>query len=157
MTTTPTLTRIEAAAVLAVSLLAAAAPVGYGMVAGSDAGAATAARPATIQPRPTPTANGGRADEQPPSADEFGRRLVALTTAHATAHGDARRIRQTDCVQPVPGRYMCSYSVSERGRSTACHLMQARWTPHAASTITVTLAGRTKRCGSLREALASLE
>jgi hypothetical protein len=157
MTTTPTLTRIEAAAVVAVSLLGAAAAVGYGMIAGSDAGAATAARSATTQPRPTPASNGGRAGEQPPSADEFGRRLVAVTNAHATADGDARRIGRTDCVQPVPGRYMCSYSVSEPGRPTACHLMQARWTPDAASTITVTLAGRTQRCGSLRDALASLE
>jgi hypothetical protein len=35
-------------------------------------------------------------------------------------------------------------------------VMQARWTPQAASTITVTLAGRAGRCGTLREALRSL-
>jgi hypothetical protein len=34
--------------------------------------------------------------------------------------------------------------------------MQARWTPERASSFTVTLAGRTERCGSLREALRSL-
>ena len=157
MTTARTPTRIGAAAVLTVSLLGVAAAVGYEMVAGRDAGAATATRPATTQPRPRPTSNGERAGEQPPSADGFGRSLVAVTNAYATAHGDSHRIGQTDCVQPVPGRYMCSYSVSEPGRPTACHLMQARWTPDAASTITVTLAGRTQRCGSLRDALASLE
>jgi hypothetical protein len=143
MTRTRTLTRFEAAAALTVAaLLGAAAVVGYGMVAGSDAGAATAARPATTQP---------------PSADEFGRRLVGVTNAYAAAHGDSNRLGETDCVQPVPGRYMCSYSVSEPGRPMTCHLVQARWTPDAASTITVTLAGRAKRCGSLRDALASLE
>jgi hypothetical protein len=35
--------------------------------------------------------------------------------------------------------------------------MQARWTPERASTITITLAGRTRRCGSLRQALDSLQ
>jgi hypothetical protein len=155
MTTKRTLTRLEAAAVAAAALLGAAAAVGYGTLAGGDAGAATAA--ATAPPRPTPASNDGRVGEQPPSADEFGRHLVVVTNARAAADGDAKRIGQTDCVQPVPGRYMCSYSVREQGRPTACHLMQARWTPNAASTITVTLAGTTKRCGSLRDALASLD
>jgi len=152
-----TLTRTGAAGVLLMSLLGAAAAVGYGMVAGHDAGAPTAARPATSQPPPARTAHGRRAGEQPPSADEFGEHLVAVTNAYATARGDSRRLGSTDCVRPVPNRYMCSYSVSEPGRPKACHLVQARWTPDAASTITVTLAGRTKRCGSLRDALASLE
>jgi hypothetical protein len=34
--------------------------------------------------------------------------------------------------------------------------MQGRWTPHAASTITVTLAGRSRRCGTVRQAIQSL-
>jgi hypothetical protein len=34
--------------------------------------------------------------------------------------------------------------------------MQARWTPHSASTFTVTLAGRVPRCATLRDALRSL-
>ena len=65
------------------------------------------------------------------------------------------RIGRADCVQAAPGRYMCSYAVTKPG-TTTCHLMQARWTPDRASTITVTLAGRTRRCGSLAEALDSL-
>jgi len=34
--------------------------------------------------------------------------------------------------------------------------MQARWTPERASLFTVTLAGRTRNCRSLRDALHSL-
>ena len=55
-----------------------------------------------------------------------------------------------------PGYYMCSYALERAGQPLECHIMQARWTPRQASTITVTLAGRTARCGSLREAIASL-
>jgi hypothetical protein len=40
--------------------------------------------------------------------------------------------------------------------SSECHLIQARWTPNATSTFTVTLSGRVARCGSLREALDSM-
>ena len=35
--------------------------------------------------------------------------------------------------------------------------MQARWTPNRASAFTVTLSGRTRKCGSLREALQNLD
>jgi hypothetical protein len=51
---------------------------------------------------------------------------------------------------------MCSYAARKPGAPTQCHIMQARWTPNRASTITVTLAGRADRCGTLREALRSL-
>jgi hypothetical protein len=51
---------------------------------------------------------------------------------------------------------MCSYAARRPGETNTCHLVQARWTPGQASTITVTLAGRVKRCANLREALDSL-
>lgn len=95
--------------------------------------------------------------EAPPPTGEFARVFVGLTAAYAQMlDAEQPRIGHTHCVQPVPGRYMCSYALSRPGRPLECHLMQARWTPRSASTITVTLAGRTSRCGSLREAIASL-
>jgi hypothetical protein len=92
----------------------------------------------------------------PPSASGFAALLVSTATAYAKAHGDTRRIERPDCVEPARGRYMCSYEVRTPGDAAGCHLMQARWTPERASVFTVTLAGRTRRCGSLRDALRSL-
>ena len=95
------------------------------------------------------------APAQPPSAVEFAKVFVASANAYSVAHHDARRVTKPHCVQAAPGRYMCAYTaVTPAG--TACHLMQARWTPAAASTITVTLSGRTHRCDSLRAAIRSL-
>jgi hypothetical protein len=91
-----------------------------------------------------------------PSAAEFADAFVGAADEYSKAQGDPARISRPDCVQAAPGQYMCSYVVVKPGAVSECHLMQARWTPHAASTITVTLAGRTTRCGSLREALDSL-
>jgi hypothetical protein len=91
-----------------------------------------------------------------PSAAEFAHAFVELANGFAQANGDFARVAHADCVQASPGRYMCSYAVSRPGRTDECHLMQARWTPERASTITVTLAGRTRRCESLRGALQSL-
>jgi hypothetical protein len=86
-----------------------------------------------------------------PTAAEFGRALMGT----ANQFGADAKIAHPDCVQAKPGRYMCSYAVVRAGRSE-CHIMQGRWTPDAASTITVTLAGRTQRCASLRDAIRSL-
>jgi hypothetical protein len=95
--------------------------------------------------------------DAPPSAPEFARVFIGLTTAYArTLDADVPRIGHAHCVQAAPGHYMCSYALVRRGRPLECHIMQALWTPRRASTITVTLAGRTARCGSLREAIASL-
>jgi hypothetical protein len=95
--------------------------------------------------------------EAPPPASEFARVFVGLTAAYArTLDAGQPRIGHAHCVQPVPGHYMCSYALARAGRPLECHIMQALWTPRRASTITVTLAGRTARCGSLREAIASL-
>jgi hypothetical protein len=87
-----------------------------------------------------------------PTAVEFGRALMGTANQFAA---DAR-IVHPDCVQAKPGRYMCSFVVV-RGSGQECHIMQGRWTPNAASTITVTLAGRAERCTSLRDAIRSLD
>jgi hypothetical protein len=92
-----------------------------------------------------------------PSAAEFARVFVGTTNRFAEAHGDPKRISEPHCVQAAPRQYMCSYVATRPGVPRECRLMQARWTPERASTITITLAGRTRRCGSLREALDSLE
>jgi hypothetical protein len=91
-----------------------------------------------------------------PTAADFGRDFVRTANAYAAAHGSVARLRHPHCVQAAPGRYMCSYAVTKPGRPVECHLMQARWTPEGPSTVTVTLAGRTLRCESLRAALDSL-
>ena len=91
-----------------------------------------------------------------PTAMEFAHNFVGTTNAYAAASGDATRIGNADCVQANRGHYMCSYAAQKPGAAVECHVMQARWTPNAASTITVTLAGRSRRCGSLDEALRSL-
>jgi hypothetical protein len=91
-----------------------------------------------------------------PSAAEFANAFVGTANQYAKVHGDPARINQPDCVQAAPGRYMCSYAVVKPGTPNECHLMQAQWTPQAASTISITLAGRTTRCRSIREALNSL-
>jgi hypothetical protein len=91
-----------------------------------------------------------------PTAVEFAHNFVGATNAFAAAHGEATRVGNAQCVEAKPGHYMCSYSTKRPGIAPECHVMQARWTPQAASTITVTLAGRAGRCGTLREALRSL-
>ena len=91
-----------------------------------------------------------------PSAVAFASLFADSTTAYQKAHGIAARLTDVDCVQASSVDYMCSYAVTSRGRSRSCHLMQARWTPNSASLYTVTLAGRVKKCGTLREALRSL-
>lgn len=91
-----------------------------------------------------------------PTAKQFGHAFVGATNAYAVAHGEARRVGNAKCVQASRTQYMCSYTAKSPGSAAQCHLMQARWTPNAASTITVTLAGRADRCGTLREAIRSL-
>lgn len=86
-----------------------------------------------------------------PTAAEFARALAGT----ANQFGDAK-VTHPDCVQAAPGRYMCAYGLVQNGVEQ-CHIMQGRWTPNSASTITVTLAGRTERCDSLRDALRSLD
>jgi hypothetical protein len=92
-----------------------------------------------------------------PSAAEFNALFVGLSNTYAKTHGDTARFTNADCVKASPGHYMCSYAITRPNRASECHLMQARWTPEAASSFTVTLSGRVTRCGSLREALRSLK
>ena len=91
-----------------------------------------------------------------PTATEFAHNFVGATNAFAVAHGDETRIGSANCVEAKRGHYMCSYAAKRPGIAPECHVMQARWTPNALSTITVTLAGRAGRCGTLRDALRSL-
>jgi hypothetical protein len=98
----------------------------------------------------------GATVRETPTAADFGRAFVGTANAYAAAHASPARLTNPDCVQAMVGRYMCSYAITRPGRRLECHLMQARWTPEEASTITVTLAGRTARCESLRAALDSL-
>jgi hypothetical protein len=92
-----------------------------------------------------------------PSADAFARELVVLARDYAERSGEAARITRAHCVQASPGHYMCSYGLVRPRLSLECHLVQGLWSPDRASTITVTLAGQTRRCGSLREAIRSLQ
>jgi hypothetical protein len=96
------------------------------------------------------------APAKPPSAAQFGRIFVASANAYARAHHDGRRVSRPHCVQASRDQYMCAYLAVTPSQDAQCHLMQARWTPAALSTITVTLSGRTRRCGSVREAIRSL-
>jgi hypothetical protein len=90
-----------------------------------------------------------------PSAIQFAHNFIGVTNQHASQTGDGARVGNAHCVQAAPGKYMCSYLVTAKGART-CHLMQAQWTPDRSSAITVTLSGRTGRCGTLREAIQSL-
>jgi hypothetical protein len=98
----------------------------------------------------------GQASAAAPTAAGIASVFVSLTSAYARAHHDRTGIANVDCVQAARGRYMCSYTTRRPARRPECHLMQARWTPQLASTFTVTLAGRVKRCATLQQALHSL-
>jgi hypothetical protein len=91
-----------------------------------------------------------------PSASQFAHDFIGATNMYSQqSHDDGTLVGDAHCVQAAPGQYMCSYLVTVADTSS-CHLMQARWTPESPSAITVTLAGRTHRCGTLREAIQSL-
>jgi hypothetical protein len=90
-----------------------------------------------------------------PSATQFAHAFIGVTNKYASEHGGGALVNDAHCVLAAPGHYMCSYRVTVQGMTT-CHLMQAQWTPENPSAITVTLAGRTSRCGTVREAIRSL-
>jgi hypothetical protein len=94
--------------------------------------------------------------DAPPTAAQFAALFTTLGNLYGEQHGKPQRLTHGDCVQASSGHYMCSYAVVRSGQPKECHLMQAEWTPNEASTYKVTLAGRVTRCGTLREALASL-
>jgi hypothetical protein len=92
----------------------------------------------------------------PPSASGFAAVLIDSTNQYAAHNGVFLTAERAHCVEPVPGRYMCSYALRDPSGAASCHLMQARWTPAHGSLYTVTLAGRTRSCASLSDALHSL-
>jgi len=119
-------------------------------------GSAAAGIPAAPPPPLAAAAPASPAAAATPSAVGFAYIFVTVTNTYATAHRDRARISNADCVEAARGRYMCSYAISRPGRAPQCHVMQAHWTPLLASTFTITLAGRVKRCATLRQALRSL-
>jgi hypothetical protein len=92
-----------------------------------------------------------------PNAREFARELAGMTNQFAAQEGDEARLAHVDCVQASRGHYMCSFVVQRPSRPAECHLIQAVWTPQAVDSFKVTLSGLAGRCGSLREALRSLQ
>jgi hypothetical protein len=105
----------------------------------------------------TPTTYAKAAPEGAPNAIDFAGTFVGTANAYSKAHGSPSRIARVHCVQASRGHYMCSYAVVRPRREPECHLMQARWTPGEASSYEVTLSGRAERCGSLRQAIRSLD
>lgn len=92
----------------------------------------------------------------PPSPVEFGRTFVGVTNAFAETHGELERVSAPHCVQGNRGHYMCAYTVTRADGRDECHLMQAEWTPNQLDTFRVTLSGRARKCGSVRQAVRSL-
>jgi hypothetical protein len=131
-----------------------AAAVGIGVYAISAALAA----PAKTHASATAQHSLGRAARAAgsPSPVEFASDFVGTANAYAEAHRDPARLVNPDCVKANAARYMCSYAVARPHRSLECHLVQVTWTPNLASTFTVTLSGRVRRCETLKAALHSL-
>jgi hypothetical protein len=92
-----------------------------------------------------------------PTAAGFAEVLVSTSNAFAHDHGDATRLTRAHCVQASRGHYMCAYLVERPGKPGECHLIQAHWAEERASSFTVVLSGRARRCGSVREAVRSLD
>jgi hypothetical protein len=84
------------------------------------------------------------------SPSAFGRAL-----AGAANEFGGPTIVNVHCVAGDPGNYMCSYAVQRRSGRLECHLMQGSWSQSTLE-IDVTLAGRTRRCATLRDAVHSL-
>ena len=95
--------------------------------------------------------------EATPTAAQFAVLLVTASNVHGAQHHQPQRLQNADCVQASRGHYMCSYAVVRPRQAAECHLIQAEWTPNAASDFTVTLSGRVSRCATLKDALASLK
>lgn len=103
------------------------------------------------------SANGSIHAEATPTATQFAVLLVTASNVHGAQHHQPQRLQNADCVQASRGHYMCSYAVVRPRQAAECHLIQAEWTPNAASDFTVTLSGRVSRCATLKDALASLK
>lgn len=122
----------------------------------AEADPETTARAVRIHLPAAPPAHKHREGSTAPSAAKFARLLAGSSNQYGREHSAPERIRRVHCVQASSGHYMCSYAVVQTTAASECHLIQARWTPHASSTYTVTLSGRTARCQTLRDAIDSL-
>jgi len=143
---------------VAVAALSCAAVVTtYALAAMRDTVSSQGSATAAADTGPVTTRDAEFAVNPAPSAAEFAVMLVGTTNQFAAAIGDPARIANPDCVQGSAGRYMCSFVRKHPGGARECHIMQAKWTPDTTSSFTVTLAGRVGRCGSLRQALLSLQ
>jgi hypothetical protein len=92
-----------------------------------------------------------------PGPTEFAHLFAGMTNQIAAQEGDGSRVGQVDCVQGSRGHYMCSYGIFRQSRPVECHMMQVRWTPTDIDSFRIEMSGRVGRCGSLREALRSLQ
>ena len=93
-----------------------------------------------------------------PGPAEFARQLAGLANQFSVQTGDDARLTQVECVQGAHrGHYMCSFALVRTSRPMECHLIQAIWTPAGVDSFRITLSGRVGRCGSLREAIQSLQ
>ena len=93
-----------------------------------------------------------------PGPAEFARQLAGLANQFATETGAVARMEKVDCVQGEHrGHYMCSFAILRPPAPAECHLIQAIWTPMQVDSFKVTLSGRAGRCGSVREAIQSLQ
>jgi len=126
------------------------------VAAGLAVYAISAALGAPAKPQPAAASWAAAGGSASPTPAEFASEFVASANAYAEAHRRAARLVDPDCVEADPSHYMCSYAVVTPRRPRQCHLVQVTWTPNRASTFTVTLSGRVRRCGTLREALGSL-
>src|SRR4051794_11380347 len=137
--------------VVSVALVAAAAAFAVYALGGR---AASDPQPARAAPAAAPKAPAESLHGPAPTAREFARTLTGL--ANQFAAGQAR-LDQVDCVQGSRGHYMCSFALLQPTKPAECHLIQAIWTPMALDSFEVTLSGLASRCGSVREAVRSLQ
>ena len=167
---TKTLARIGQSPAGFLMLGAVAALVALGTYVGGNrlASAARPARTVAARPvaRPAPRLLSSRRQQVPTPEQEFGPAptaagfaevLVSTSNAFAQDQGAAARLTHAHCVQASRGHYMCAYLVERPGRPSECHLIQAHWAEEPGSSFTVVLSGRARRCGSVREAVRSLD
>jgi hypothetical protein len=148
-----------------VGLVAFGTYVGGNRLASAARRASTvAARPVAARPAPRPLSSRRQHVLTPeqefgpaPTAAGFAEVLVSTSNAFAQDQGAAARLTHAHCVQASRGHYMCAYLVKRPGRPSECHLIQAHWAEERASSFTVVLSGRARRCGSVREAVRSLD
>lgn len=140
--------------VVSLALVAAAAAVG---VYGLGEHVASGSRQAELLPAPAVPAHPESLHGPAPDAHEFARELTGMANQFAAKQGTTARLDRVDCVEAEHGKYMCSFALLRPAQRAECHLIQATWTPMGVDSFKVTLSGLTTRCGSLREAIHSLQ